>query len=435
MCKYGINSKDDFKKWIIKNHPDKGGTINDADFKRIIECAQKEKYCKKEVELTAKSILEALKVMEDKRIRAYEIQEEFERIIRTSTDINILTKLYEDLKDIEDPLKAKYEKTKKQEDYNKYDTLSLYISALKSRLLGLQYKLDNEQEKKDTRERKKQAKAKQKKEASKMEGGGFLWTTKEEKEERRAKRKAKREAREAEEKAKQEKNKKELGDTLTKIASAFKGKIKLKAEDTAPKAEDTAPKAIESTQQGVEEGQQGIEEGEPMAGAGFNYLDAVAYPINPVYNYRNYGEIPSIIESEDEFLVGGSFTDMAGMNCDKTTGQCFNPVWEKQKIKRQILSEYKIWYWPWGAPPAGHIRMAWLEPMIQERYQPLYEEFVKRRNVNIGLPEDASKDRFAQQMFSNLTDGLSYVPIFNTATSLGLSAASSLADTKKEDGS
>jgi hypothetical protein len=37
-------------------------------------------------------------------------------------------------------------------------------------------------------------------------------------------------------------------------------------------------------------------------------------------------------------------------------------------------------------------------------------------------------------MFSNLTDGLSYVPIFNTATSLGLTAASTLTDTKKEDG-
>jgi hypothetical protein len=270
-----------------------------------------------------------------------------------------------------------------------------------------------------------------------LEGGGFLWTTKEEKEERRAKRKA----REAEEKAKKEKDKEDWDNKLIALTERIKKKQKQKGEtapkavDTAPKAEDTAPKAIESTQQGIEEGQQGIEEGEPMAGAGFNYLDAVAYPINPVYNYRNYGEIPSIIESEDEFLVGGSFTDMAGMNCDKTTGECFNPVWEKQKIKRQILSEYKIWYWPWGAPPAGHIRMAWLEPMIQERYQPLYEEFVKRRNVNIGLPPDASKDRFAQQMFSNLTDGLSYVPIFNTATSLGLSAASSLADTKKEDGS
>jgi hypothetical protein len=191
--------------------------------------------------------------------------------------------------------------------------------------------------------------------------------------------------------------------------------------------------ADDSIQQGIEEGQQGIEEGEPMAGAGY-YLDKIAYPINPVYNYRNYDTIPSIIESEDEFLMGGGFTDMAGMNCDKTTGQCFNPVWEKQKIKRQILSEYKIWYWPWGEPPAGHIRMAWLEPMIQERYKPLYDEFVARRNVNIGLPADASKDRFAKQMFSNLTDGLSYVPVFNTVTSLGLSAASSLTDTKKEDG-
>jgi len=261
--------------------------------------------------------------------------------------------------------------------------------------------------------------------------GGYFWESKETKDEK----KAKREARQAEEKAKKEASRKELGEVLTTFASKINEIKKQKKATTAQKAVDTAPKAIESEQQGVEEGQQGIEEGEPMAGAGFNYLDAVAYPINPVYNYRNYGEIPSIIESEDEFLIGGSFTDMAGMNCDKTTGECFNPVWEKQKIKRQILSEYKIWYWPWGAPPAGHIRMAWLEPMIQERYQPLYEEFVKRRNVNIGLPEDASKDRFAQQMFSNLTDGLSYVPIFNTATSLGLSAASSLADTKKEDGS
>jgi hypothetical protein len=258
--------------------------------------------------------------------------------------------------------------------------------------------------------------------------GGYFWDSKETKDAK----KAKREARQAEEKAKKEASRKELGEVLTTFASKINEIKKQKKATTAQKAVDTAPKAID-TEPITEEGQQGIEEGESMAGAGF-YLDSIAYPINPIYYSEYYDDIPSIIEPEDLFLVGGSFTDMAGMNCDKTTGQCFNPVWEKQKIKRQILSEYKIWYWPWGAPPAGHIRMAWLEPMIQERYQPLYDEFVARRNVNIGLPADASKDRFAQQMFSNLTDGLSYVPIFNTVTSLGLSGVSALADTKKEDG-
>jgi hypothetical protein len=261
--------------------------------------------------------------------------------------------------------------------------------------------------------------------------GGYFWESKETKDAKKEAKKAKREAREAEEKAKQEESRKKIGEVLTTFASKINEIKKQKKATTAQKAVDT--EAIESMQQGVDEGQQGIEEGEPMAGAGF-YLDKIAYPINPIYYSEYYDIIPSIIEPEDTFLIGGSFTDMAGMNCDKTTGECFNPVWEKQKIKRQILSEYKIWYWPWGAPPAGHIRMAWLEPMIQERYKPLYDEFVARRNVNIGLPPDASKDRFAQQMFSNLTDGLSYVPIFNTATSLGLSGVSALADTKKEDG-
>ena len=46
MCKYGINSKDEFKKWVLKNHPDKGGTISDAEFKQIVKCAKKNKFCK-----------------------------------------------------------------------------------------------------------------------------------------------------------------------------------------------------------------------------------------------------------------------------------------------------------------------------------------------------------------------------------------------------
>ena len=46
MCKYGINSKEEYKKWILKNHPDKGGNINDAEFKQIVKCAKKNKFCK-----------------------------------------------------------------------------------------------------------------------------------------------------------------------------------------------------------------------------------------------------------------------------------------------------------------------------------------------------------------------------------------------------
>lgn len=48
MCKYGINSKEEYKKWILKNHPDKGGTIPDVEFKQIVKCAKKNKFCKKD---------------------------------------------------------------------------------------------------------------------------------------------------------------------------------------------------------------------------------------------------------------------------------------------------------------------------------------------------------------------------------------------------
>jgi hypothetical protein len=201
---------------------------------------------------------------------------------------------------------------------------------------------------------------------------------------------------------------------------------------------ETAPKAIESAQQGVNEDaiQQGVEaEDQEALGSGFYYLKEISEPTNPIFRYKKTYEIPTFIDPETEFLLrGGAFTDMAGMNCDKTTGQCFNPVWEKEKIKKQILSEYKIWYNPFKRAPPGTILMAWLPKMIEDRYKPLYDEFVARRNVNIGLPADASRERFEKQMFSNLTDGLSYVPIFNTATSLALTAASTLTDTKNEDG-
>ena len=47
MCKYNLNNRSDTRKFILKNHPDKGGTIPDNDFKKILECYQDEKYCYK----------------------------------------------------------------------------------------------------------------------------------------------------------------------------------------------------------------------------------------------------------------------------------------------------------------------------------------------------------------------------------------------------
>lgn len=47
MCKYGINSKAEYKEWVLKNHPDKGGTINVDDFNQIVACANKNSFCKK----------------------------------------------------------------------------------------------------------------------------------------------------------------------------------------------------------------------------------------------------------------------------------------------------------------------------------------------------------------------------------------------------
>ena len=47
LCKYNIYSKDDYKQWLLKNHPDKGGTIHEEEFKAIVLCASKNKFCKK----------------------------------------------------------------------------------------------------------------------------------------------------------------------------------------------------------------------------------------------------------------------------------------------------------------------------------------------------------------------------------------------------
>ena len=45
MCKYNLNNKSDMKKWLLKNHPDKGGKIPKDEFNKVIECYQSENYC------------------------------------------------------------------------------------------------------------------------------------------------------------------------------------------------------------------------------------------------------------------------------------------------------------------------------------------------------------------------------------------------------
>ena len=255
--------------------------------------------------------------------------------------------------------------------------------------------------------------------------GGIFGFSAEEKEARKKEKAEKRAKFDAEKKARNEKMKE-----FTEALNALKKKKQAKKEaDEAPKAKESveAPKAEEVT------------ETEPnMEGSGYrkSYIEEIADPSNPMFAFKSTLSVPMFIEPENEYLIidenyyGGSAQDMLGMNC--YDGKCFNPVWEKEKIKRQILSEYKIWYWPWGTPPAGHIRMPWLNAMVEERYKPLYDEFVARRNVNIGLDANASKDDFGRQMFSNLTDALSYVPVLNLPTTIGLSVASAVADIKKD---
>ena len=40
MCKYNLNNSSDVKKWLLKNHPDKGGKISPDEFNKVIECYQ-----------------------------------------------------------------------------------------------------------------------------------------------------------------------------------------------------------------------------------------------------------------------------------------------------------------------------------------------------------------------------------------------------------
>ena len=45
MCNLNINTHEDAKKWILKNHPDKGGDVNTELFDKVTKCYKERKYC------------------------------------------------------------------------------------------------------------------------------------------------------------------------------------------------------------------------------------------------------------------------------------------------------------------------------------------------------------------------------------------------------
>ena len=383
MCKYGINSKSEFRKWVVKNHPDKGGTIDDSDFKQIIKCAVKEKFCTKKME-------GGIFGWSDEEKEAKKARREAKRAER----------------------QAKFDARKKSHNMTMGE-LIVGLNAIKKK----KAKKGAIEATKAEPEPEPEPEPEAEPEAEPIEGGIFGWSDKEKAD--KAERKMLRE-----EYYKKHNRQQNANYTFDKKARD-KWKKEFYAKNTFKKADDTSPKAPEEAEQ------QGIDETEQtMQGSGYYYLNEISKPTNPIFKYKRTYEIPTFIDPETEFLlIGGGFTDMLGMNCNKEDGTCFNPVWERRKIRSQILSEYKIWYNPFAPPAPGTIRMAWLNPMIEERFKPIYDEFVARRNVNVGLPADASRDRFAQQMFSNITDGLSYIPGSNIATA-GLTLASTLSDTK-----
>ena len=45
MCNLNINTHEDAKKWILKNHPDKGGNVNTELFNNVTTCYKERNYC------------------------------------------------------------------------------------------------------------------------------------------------------------------------------------------------------------------------------------------------------------------------------------------------------------------------------------------------------------------------------------------------------
>lgn len=53
MCSYNLNNKQETRKFILKNHPDKGGNI--PNFNKILECYNNKNYCNTENKKTESS--------------------------------------------------------------------------------------------------------------------------------------------------------------------------------------------------------------------------------------------------------------------------------------------------------------------------------------------------------------------------------------------
>ena len=47
MCDYNLNDKKYTQKWLVKNHPDKGGIIPPDEFNKILECYKNDNFCEK----------------------------------------------------------------------------------------------------------------------------------------------------------------------------------------------------------------------------------------------------------------------------------------------------------------------------------------------------------------------------------------------------
>ncbi len=55
MCDLGLYSREDTKKWLIANHPDKGGDVDSAVFGNVAACNKERVYCSKEEEHNQRS--------------------------------------------------------------------------------------------------------------------------------------------------------------------------------------------------------------------------------------------------------------------------------------------------------------------------------------------------------------------------------------------
>jgi len=45
MCDLGLNSQADAKKWLLENHPDKGGQVDSGVFSKATECYKAREFC------------------------------------------------------------------------------------------------------------------------------------------------------------------------------------------------------------------------------------------------------------------------------------------------------------------------------------------------------------------------------------------------------